>query len=508
MRERELSGRPTGTAVPEDVEKSSRPSGGRWDELPSGSFFAGKYRIERLIARGGMSGVYLATQIPLGRPVALKILVPLVEDAEGEASFEERFRLEARTLATLNHPNIVVLYDYGETEDGRFFLAMEYVDGPRLSDVLKEAGRLPLQRALRLTLLTCAALRYAHNRGVVHRDIKLSNVMLYRDQDGAEQVKVVDFGLVKLTEADQRLTSAGMVLGSPHFIAPEQARGQPVDHRADIYAVGITLFCMLTGKPPFSGATATATILAHLTQPIPTVESVAPDLDLPAGVEAVLQRCLAKRAEERYPDMSHLIADLSALSDGSLPGTLRADVPSSSTMIQVPTGALAAVNPDSRKKLVIGAVIGGFALLLLGGGLAFGVVGLLKLSEEPAAAPASSAPATTATAEEPAAPAAPAAAEPTPAAAGEAAPAEEPAVAAPVEAAAPVQAAKPSKASAPADAGARAKKPVEAAAAPAAAPAPKAEPSAAPASTPKAEPAPSGDPAGWKQSDLKNPWDD
>ena len=146
--------------------------------------FAGKYKIERMIARGGMSGVYLASQLPLHRPVALKILVPLMQDPEGEASFEERFRLEARTLASLNHPNIVHLYDYGETEDGRFYLAMELVDGPRLSDVLKEAGNMDVQRALRVVLHTCAALRYAHNRGVIHRDIKLSNIMLWRYSDG------------------------------------------------------------------------------------------------------------------------------------------------------------------------------------------------------------------------------------------------------------------------------------------------------------------------------------
>lgn len=427
-----------------------------------------------------MSGVYLATQVPLGRSVALKILVPLVEDAAGEASFEERFRLEARTLATLNHPNIVVLYDYGETEDGRFYLAMEFVDGPRLSDLLKEAGRLPLQRTLQVVLQTCAALRYAHNRGVVHRDIKLSNIMLFKDQDGREQVKVVDFGLVKLTENDQRLTHAGMVLGSPHFIAPEQARGQPVDHRADIYAVGVTLFCMLAGKPPFTGATATATILAHLTQPVPTLESLAPDLQVPPAVEAILQRCLAKRAEERYPDMNHLIADLAALSDGSLPGTLRADGPSSSTIISFQTSALP-VAPEEKKKLVLIAALAAVLLLMVGGALMLGVIRVLQAGGT-SAGTATVAPPT---------PVVPAAAgtvttptpTPTEAAAATAEPATEPATSAE-----PAAETKPS-ASTPAKSSAQATRPRQTGRAPTAAtqttPATTAETTPTPAETPK-----------------------
>ena len=479
---------PPGSPVPSpERAHTPAPPVSRWDEIPPGSIFAGKYRIERLLARGGMSGVYLATQLPINRSVALKILVPLVEDADGEASFQERFRLEARTLASLNHPNIVVLYDYGETEDGRFFLAMEFVDGPRLSDVLKEAGRMPLPRAVRVALQCCAALRYAHNRGVVHRDIKLSNIMLWSDHDHNEQVKVVDFGLVKLTETDQRLTSAGMVLGSPHFIAPEQARGQHVDHRADIYAIGVTLFCMLTGKPPFSGATATATILAHLTQPIPSLQSVAPDLDVPPGIEAVIHRCLEKRAEDRYPDMNHLVADLVALSDGSIPGTLRADGPSNNSMMTLATAQVPDPPQAGKQKMVMAALIAAVAVLVIAGVVLVGVLSFLRLGAQPAPTPeAATAPA-------------PATASPEPAATTPAATTPAPAATTAEPAATP-----PPPEATPAPRAARARAPKTAEPAASAAPAPTPPPS-------QAEPAPKKDAQtgdGWKTSDLKNPWDD
>lgn len=271
---------------------------------------AGRYRTIRLVARGGMASVYLAEQIALHRPVALKILSPPpVADLADQESFERRFRLEAETLATLVHPNIVTIFDYGEAEDGRFFLAMEYIDGPRLTDLLVH-GALEPDRALKLLLQVCNALRYAHRRGVVHRDLKPSNLLITKDAEGHEQVKVVDFGLVKVGEVDQSLTREGVVMGSPHCMAPEQVQGQQVDARADIYAIGVLLYRCLTGTYPFHGSNATATMMAHLTQDVPPFVAVAPTLRVHTRVEGIARRCLAREPQDRYQDVVLLAKDL------------------------------------------------------------------------------------------------------------------------------------------------------------------------------------------------------
>jgi len=286
--------------------------------LPAGTLIGGKFRIEHRIARGGQASVYLAHQEPLNRPVALKILSPPSMEATDEEreAFEQRFLLEARTLGALDHPNIVTIFDYGETDDGRYYLAMEYIGGGRFLDLLN-TGYLEPGRAVNLVLQVAKGLRYAHKRGVVHRDVKNSNVLVRTLDNGEEQAKVVDFGLVKLSKTDSGLTQTGMILGSPHFMAPEQATGQSVDHRADIYATGVLLYCGLTGKYPFDGPHATAIITAHVTRDVPTFANIAPRIRIPEGLEAVVRRCLEKKPGRRYPSMDALIAELLPYHSGS-----------------------------------------------------------------------------------------------------------------------------------------------------------------------------------------------
>jgi serine/threonine-protein kinase len=279
-------------------------------EARSGTVIAGRYAVERLIARGGMASVYLASQVGLDRPVAIKILSP-PPDADQEASFEERFRLEASTLAGLDHRNIVTVHDFGETSDDRFFIAMEYVDGPRLSDLLR-GGPLDPDRAVRLMLQVCAALRYAHRKGVVHRDIKPSNLLIRKDDNNEDEIKVVDFGLVKLAEHEQTLTRAGLILGSPHCMAPEQIRGLDVDHRADIYGVGVVLYRCLVGKYPFHGENSTATMIAHLNEPVPPFAEHAPNRSYPPDLEDIVTRCLGKKPGERFDSTQELMEELAA----------------------------------------------------------------------------------------------------------------------------------------------------------------------------------------------------
>ena len=266
------------------------------------------------------------------REVALKILSPS-PDMEESGAFEERFRLEAETLAALNHPNIVTLYDYGQTDDGRYFLALEYIDGPRFTDILR-AGPMAAADAVRLILQVCRALRYAHRRGVVHRDLKPSNLLTYRDDEGEEHVKVVGFGLVKVLEDDQSLTRAGLILGSPHCMAPEQIRGDEIDHRADIYAIGVLLFRAVTATWPFHGDTSTGTMIAHINNPVPRFR----DLQLPFEVsllEDVIRRCLSKNAADRYADVGTLMTKRRAIGvDASLTLTSASQLSGSATLAE------------------------------------------------------------------------------------------------------------------------------------------------------------------------------
>ncbi len=262
-----------------------------------------------------MSVVYQARQLAVDRKIALKILRPPADAEDPVATFVARFRQEAETLGRLTHPNIVVLHDSGETEDGRFYLAMEFVDGPRLSDVVRE-GPLPADRAIRLMLQVCAALRYAHKRGVVHRDLKPSNLMIAKGDGDEDVVKVLDFGLVKLMEQDQALTRENLILGSPHCMSPEQINAGDIDHRTDIYAIGILLFRCLTGHYPFHGAQASATMVEHLHKPVPRLTDKAPQVVVPDGLEAVVLRCLAKEPDDRYASTAELMEDLTVILGG------------------------------------------------------------------------------------------------------------------------------------------------------------------------------------------------
>jgi serine/threonine protein kinase len=259
-----------------------------------------------------MGAVYEAEQQPLRRKVAIKVLHH-GNNVEG-AEFERRFLMEAEALAQLHHPNTVVLHDYGQTPEGMYFLVMEYVSGRPLSRLLQDEGPLEPTRCIQLMMQVCKALREAHNLGIVHRDLKPSNLLVRRGEDGEEHVKVVDFGLVKMTETDQTLTLSGMILGSPHCMSPEQVQGLNIDHRADIYSLGVLMFRSLTGQYPFHGQTTAATMIAHVQNPIPRMAEIWPELELPPGLEEVIRRCLAKAPQERYQDMGSLIADLASCS--------------------------------------------------------------------------------------------------------------------------------------------------------------------------------------------------
>jgi serine/threonine-protein kinase len=283
-----------------------------------GRVISGRYRIERPIARGGMGRVYLATQLQLGRPVAVKILNP--EFQKSDPQFARRFCLEASISARLAHPNVVTVHDYGESEDGELFMAMELLKGRTLSSLIQSEAPLPPARIIHVALQIARALRDAHDKGVIHRDLKPGNVMLIEAGDDLDFVKVLDFGLVKLfvpegqavgLEGDGvELTRAGTLLGSPRYMSPEQIRGLSLDPRTDLYSLGVILFTMAAGKPPFTGTSSVDLIYKHVHHPVPALHEVAPGVDCPPELERIITRCLQKRRDDRYASMAEVIGAL------------------------------------------------------------------------------------------------------------------------------------------------------------------------------------------------------
>ncbi len=268
----------------------------------------GDFQLLRQIGQGGMGMVYEAIQLKLDRRVAIKVLSDrLSKDQE----FLARFRREAKSAAAINHPNIVQVYDIGE-EDGIYFFAMEYADGENLGQRLKRSSKLSVDEGLELITRVAEALNEARSKNIIHRDVKPENIMI--TSRGA--VKLADLGLAKMLTEEMDVTMTGMGLGSPYFMAPEQAEdARRVDHRADIYSLGITLLTVLTGHRPYTGNSPYSVVLAHAQQPLPTGHDLG--TDLPAGIEALIQKMAAKKPEDRYQDYESLMADVNALKGDS-----------------------------------------------------------------------------------------------------------------------------------------------------------------------------------------------
>ncbi|MCK6502220.1 protein kinase [Myxococcota bacterium] len=303
-----------------------------------GRLIAGRYRVESLLARGGMGSVYVATQQPLGRQVALKILGGTGGHAD-DAGFQRRFLQEAATLARLRHPNTVTLFDYGVLEEEQLaYMVMELVRGFTLAQVLRREGRLSPARALWVAHEVARALGEAHGLGIVHRDLKPGNVMLATGPEG-EQVKVLDFGIAKLLEEDAHaLTGAENLVGSPGYMAPEQITHRPIDGRTDIYALGVQLYTMLTGTQPFAGRNAVESFVAHLHRPAPTLQGALGAPVAPA-LEALVARCLAKEPDHRFADVAELRA--------AIRGTLAELDPAAASMLAAAAAAPPRADPSA-----------------------------------------------------------------------------------------------------------------------------------------------------------------
>jgi beta-lactam-binding protein with PASTA domain/tRNA A-37 threonylcarbamoyl transferase component Bud32 len=339
----------------------------------------GRYELDGVVGRGGMAEVYRARDLRLDRIVAVKTLR---EDLARDQTFQARFRREAQSAASLNHPSIVAVYDTGEDMAGPSpvpYIVMEYVDGRTLRDLLREDRRLLPERAMEITDGTLRALEYSHRNGIVHRDIKPGNVMLTRNGD----VKVMDFGIARaVSDAQSTMTQTAQVIGTAQYLSPEQARGERVDARSDLYSTGCLLYELLTGRPPFTGDSPVAIAYQHVReQPIPPSRV---DPEIPAWADAIVLKAMAKDAGDRYQSAAEMHQDIQrALSGMPVAAPTRADMYAGTRAMtpgMMPAGPTSAIpayrygpqdqppGREGRRRGWLWAVIALVAALVLGGG--------------------------------------------------------------------------------------------------------------------------------------------
>ena len=263
-----------------------------------GSIVAERYHITHRLGAGGMGRVYLAQHVKMGRQCAIKVLHPAMA---GDADAIGRFNREAANASRIDHPNVAAIYDFGETQDGLLYLAMQYIEGETLTQLMRRTGALTPLRASDITRQAAEGLHAAHAIGIVHRDLKPDNIMVSTDADGLDSVKVVDFGIAKATgELAQGVTRTGIVVGTPEYMSPEQLAGEPVDGRSDQYSLAMVAFNMLTGELPFPAASTGTLVVMRLTERPRTLAEVRPEVAWPEALEAVMAKALDRDPARRY----------------------------------------------------------------------------------------------------------------------------------------------------------------------------------------------------------------
>lgn len=278
-----------------------------------GRLIEGRYEIIKLVGKGGMGAVYKARQTTVQRDIALKVL--LEEFVENDVVVQ-RFYQEALAASRLKHPNTIEIYDFGQTEDHVLYIAMEYLQGLSLAQALARTPRFSAKRTVHIMRQVCKSLAEAHQAGIIHRDLKPDNIFLTDIMGERDFVKVLDFGVAKLKEFDGKegtLTQAGMIFGTPKYMSPEQARSAPLDARSDVYALGVILYEMLTGEAPFVGDNPLSILIAHVNEHATRFAQLKSPPDVPAALEAVVFRAMAKHPDGRQPDTESLLAELDAI---------------------------------------------------------------------------------------------------------------------------------------------------------------------------------------------------
>ncbi len=340
--------------------------------------FGDRYRIEETLGRGGMATVYRGTDTVLGRAVAIKVLAPQFAQ---DPAFVDRFRREAQAAARLNHPNLVGVYDTG-SDNGTHFIVMEYVEGRTIEDFLSKGGRMMPERAIEVATAVCDGLAYAHREAVIHRDIKSGNIMITKQG----RVKVMDFGIARITTTPDTLSQTAAVLGTAAYLSPEQAQGEPVDARTDIYSLGVVIHEMLVGHVPFRGESAVAVAYkqVHENPPPPSKENA----DVSPALDAVVMRALAKNPANRYQTADELKADLQRASrDEVVEATPLLPASETQAIARPPPGAgttqaLPPQPPPARRRWGFGILVGVLIAAALGVGLYFLATTLLKGNTE------------------------------------------------------------------------------------------------------------------------------
>jgi serine/threonine-protein kinase len=293
-----------------------------------GSLFDGRYQVVRKLGAGGMANVYLAEDQELGRRVAIKILN---DRHAGDEQFVERFRREAKNAAALSHPNIVSIYDRGEAE-GTYYIAMEYLEGRSLKELIVSRGPAPITVAVEYARQILQALRFAHRHGIVHRDIKPHNIVVGRDG----RLKVTDFGIARAGTSQR--TEAGAIVGTAQYLSPEQARGANVDQRSDVYSLGIVLYELLTGTLPFNGDTPVEIAMKHLSSAAEPPSTTRPEI--PRDLDLIVMRSLAKDPDDRYQSAEEMDADLERFARGAAVSPVTEE--SATQVMRIPSDPIAA----------------------------------------------------------------------------------------------------------------------------------------------------------------------
>ncbi len=343
-----------------------------------GSIVAERYHILKKLGEGGMGTVYLAEQVKMGRKAALKVMNPgMNSDPDAIA----RFNREAANASRLNHPNVCGIYDFGETPEGLIYLAMEFIEGESLTSLIEKNGYLAAPRAASIIHQAADALAVAHDYGIVHRDLKPDNIMIAKGRDGSDMVKVVDFGIAKASSSDaQKVTKTGLVVGTPEYMSPEQLAGDKLDGRSDIYSLGLVAFNCLTGLLPFPSNSAQEAMIMRLTDQPKTLAEIKPDIEWPPELQAVMDKVLARDADERYQKSAEFGRDIAkavenmpaavaaaagtmvmgAPAGGDLPKTRMAAKGSATAKIEAPApvaAPTAAVPAKKSPAMMIGAAV-------------------------------------------------------------------------------------------------------------------------------------------------------
>ncbi len=309
------------TFCPEDggrlATRSASLEAGGEDPL-IGAVLDSRYRVRRVVGEGGMGIVYEAAHELIDRRVALKVLR---DDFSRRPDVVERFRREAKSASRIGHPNIVDVLDFGETPTGASYFVMEMLEGEDVADALVRGGSLPPERIVPILVQCCRALAAAHDKGIIHRDLKPENIFLIERDGAPDFVKIVDFGVAKMNELElgprgegpRKLTRTGMIFGTPEYMSPEQAQGQPPDHRVDVYALGVILFELLTGRVPFEGESFMSVLSKHARNAVPRLRDVSPRLGVSRELEGIVYRALEKAPGARFATMGEMAGALMAV---------------------------------------------------------------------------------------------------------------------------------------------------------------------------------------------------